>query len=48
MKEKKQELELSILSAETKWTHKILDRATTNNLTSAALNEMENEDQEMN
>ena len=44
MKEKKQELELSILSAETKWTHKILDRATTNNLTASALNEMENED----
>ena len=48
MKEKKQELELSVLSEETKWAHKILDRETTNNLTSAALAEMQNEDQEMN
>ena len=44
MKEKKQELELSILSEETKWSHKILDRQTTDNLTKAALTEMENED----
>ena len=44
MKEKKQELELSILSEETKWAHKILDRQTTDNLTKAALTEMENED----
>lgn len=48
MKEKKQELELSILSEETKWAHKILDRQTTDNLTAAAQAEMENEDQEMN
>ena len=44
MKEKKQELELSILSEETKWAHKILDRQTTDNLTAAAQAEMENED----
>jgi len=47
MKDKKQELELSILSEETKWSHKILDRQATNALTQAALDEIENDDAEM-
>jgi hypothetical protein len=33
MKDKKQELELSILSESTQWKHKVLDRATVNTLT---------------
>lgn len=48
MKEKKQELELSVLSEGNNWVHKILDRQTTDALCQAALNEIENEDENMN
>ena len=48
MKEKKQELELSILGADTKYVHKILDRAITDQLCAAALAEIESEDMEIN
>ena len=47
MKDKKQELEMLVLSADTNWTSKILDRATTDALCQAALNEIKNEDEEM-
>eukprot|EP00352_Strombidinopsis_acuminata_P005842 CAMPEP_0176369504 /NCGR_PEP_ID=MMETSP0126-20121128/23334_1 /TAXON_ID=141414 ORGANISM="Strombidinopsis acuminatum, Strain SPMC142" /NCGR_SAMPLE_ID=MMETSP0126 /ASSEMBLY_ACC=CAM_ASM_000229 /LENGTH=250 /DNA_ID=CAMNT_0017728167 /DNA_START=31 /DNA_END=783 /DNA_ORIENTATION=- len=47
MKEKKQELELSVLSEATGNIHKILDRATTDRITSQALQEIDNEDVEM-
>ena len=47
MKEKKMELELSVLSEGTKWQHKILDRATSDKLCSEALEAIENEDEEM-
>ena len=46
MKDKKQELELSVLCADTKWVHKILDRQTTDQLTVAALAEIEQEEDE--
>ena len=48
MKEKKQELELSVLSAGNNWTSKILDRATTDQLCQQGLAEIENEDENMN
>ena len=47
MKEKKQELELSILSEATGLTHKILDRAFVDRLTQQAQEEIENEQMEM-
>ena len=47
MREKKMELELAVLSEETKWTSKILDRASSDALCTAALAEIENEDEEM-
>lgn len=47
MKDKKQELELSVLSEETNWSHKILDRAQVDQLTQTALDAIENEDAEM-
>lgn len=47
MKEKKQELELSIISEETGFKHKILDRATVDALTVRAIEEIENEQMEM-
>jgi hypothetical protein len=47
MKDKKQELELSILSEETKFQHKILDRAFIDALTAIALEEIEQEQMEM-
>lgn len=47
MKEKKQEIELSILSEETGYTHKILDRAFVDHLTAQAALEIENEQMEM-
>lgn len=47
MREKKQELEISILGAETNWCSKIMDRKATDALTVQALNEIENEDEEM-
>ena len=48
MKEKKQELELSILTQGNNWVNKILDRATTDAICAAALVEIENEDDNMN
>jgi hypothetical protein len=47
IKEKKMELELSILCEDTKWTNKILDRATTDRITQQAQEAIENEDEEM-
>ena len=47
MKEKKQELELSVLSDATGNIHKILDRATTDAITAQAEQEIDNEDVEM-
>lgn len=47
MRDKKQELELSVLSADTQWTSKILDRRTVETMTTTALEEIENEDEEM-
>ena len=48
MKEKKQELELSVLTEGNNWVNKILDRQTTDALCAAALVEIENEDENMN
>ena len=48
MKEKKQELELSVLTEGNNWVNKILDRATTDALCVSALAEIENEDDNMN
>lgn len=47
MKEKKQELEISIISEDTKFLHKILDRATVDHLTVTAASEIENEQMEL-
>lgn len=47
MKEKKQELELSVLSEGTGYQHKILDRARVDALTAAALQEIENDQMDM-
>ena len=47
MKEKKQELELSVLTEGNNWVNKILDRPTTNALCQAALAEIENDDDAM-
>jgi len=47
MKEKKQELELSVLSEATKFCHKILTRAETEKMTNAALASIAAEDEEM-
>lgn len=46
MKEKKQELELSIISGETKFQHKVLDRDYVDKLTSQAQQEIEDEQME--
>jgi hypothetical protein len=43
MKEKKQELELSVISDETDFKHKILDRVLVDQLTAQATQEIENE-----
>jgi hypothetical protein len=43
MKEKKQELELSILSDGTGYKHKILERGFVDHLTASAQQEIENE-----
>ena len=48
MKEKKQELELSVLCESNNWVNKILDRQTVDALCAAALDEIENEDEQMN
>ena len=47
MKEKKQELELSILTEASGWVSKILDRAQTDALCQAALAEIEADDDNM-
>jgi len=47
MKEKKQEIELSILSEETGYKHKILDRAFVDHLAAKAAEEIENEQMDM-
>ena len=41
------ELELSIICADTNWTHKIIDRHTTDRRTKEAQDAIENEDDEM-
>ena len=46
-REKKQELELSVLSAETNWTCRIVERQVTDAITAQALEDIENEDEEM-
>ena len=46
VKEKKQEVELSVMCEDTKWTHKIMDRVTVEQLTAAALVEIEAEEDE--
>ena len=47
MREKKMELELSVLCADNNWSVKILDRVTCDRMTAQALSEIENEDEEM-
>ena len=47
MKEKKQEIEISIISEETGYKHKILDRSIVDALSAKALEEIENEQMEM-
>lgn len=47
MREKKQELELTILSEETGWVHKILDRATVDELTVTTKQQIEDDDGDM-
>ena len=47
MKDKKQELELSIISEDTKYQHRILDRAQIDAYTATALEEIEKEQMEM-
>jgi len=46
MKDKKQELELSVMCVDTNWVHKILDRQTCDSLAAAALAEIEAEEDE--
>jgi hypothetical protein len=46
-REKKQELELSVLSAETNWTCRIVERQAADAITAQALDDIENEDEEM-
>ena len=47
MKEKKQELEISIISDETDFKHKILDRVFVDQLTTQATQDIENEQMEI-
>lgn len=47
MKEKKQEIELSIISEDTNFQHRILDRTIVDDLTAKALEEIEQEQMEM-
>ena len=44
MREKKMELELSVLAAETNWQNKIIDRKTCDVMAAQALEEIENDD----
>lgn len=47
MKDKKQELELSVLTEANGWKHKILDRTQVDTLTEKALRDIKGEDVEM-
>jgi len=47
IREKKMELEISVICADTKWTNIILDRPTTDRMTKEAQEAIENEDDEM-
>ena len=47
MKEKKQEIELSIISDETNFLHKVLDRVFVDQLAKQAADEIENEQMEI-
>lgn len=47
IREKKMELELSVICADSKWTNRILDRPTTDRMTKEAQEAIENEDEEM-
>jgi hypothetical protein len=49
MREKKMEIEISVLtSTQNVWSHRILDRATSDRMTIEAQEAIENEDEEMN
>lgn len=49
MREKKMEIEISVLtSTQNTWSHRILDRATSDRMTIEAQEAIENEDEEMN
>lgn len=48
MREKKMEIELSVLGEDTKWSHRILNRADCDKMSADALSQLENEDEEMN
>jgi 20S proteasome subunit alpha 7 len=48
MREKKMEIELSVLGESTKWAHKLIDRATCDRMTTEAQEAIDNEDDEMN
>lgn len=45
MREKKMELELSVLAAETNWQNNIIDRKTCDAMAAQALEEIENDDE---
>lgn len=47
-REKKMEIELSVLSEATNWQHKLIDRVTCDKMTVVAQEAIENEDEEMN
>ena len=47
IREKKMELEISVICADSKWTNRILDRPTTDRMTKEAQEAIENEDEEM-
>jgi hypothetical protein len=47
-REKKMEIELSVLSESTQWQHKLIDRVTCDKMTVVAQEAIENEDDEMN
>ena len=48
MREKKMEIELSVLGDHTNWQHKVIDRPTCDRLCREAQEAIENEDEEMN
>jgi hypothetical protein len=47
IREKKMELEVSVICSDSKWTNRIIDRPTTDRLTKEAQEAIENEDEEM-